>query len=194
MTDTDQTVRLVVGLGIMAISLAVAGRRVLFLFKLISSGQPSPGRLKGVNKRIALQFVEVFGQKRLLKWSVPGAAHAVTFWAFIILTLTIIEAIGALFDAHFAIPLIGHWRIVGFVEDLIGTLLLISLATFAYIRRTNDPAKIERSSRFYGSHTRPAWLVLGMISLVACRCLMTVPGSRSPPILSQTRSLPSGVL
>ena len=118
----------------------------------------------------------------MLKWSVPGAAHAVTFWAFIILTLTIIEAIGALFDAHFAIPLIGHWRLVGFGEDLIGTLLLISLATFAYIRRTNDPAKIERSSRFYGSHTRPAWLVLGMISLVA----ITLFGYRGPQINNGT--------
>ncbi|MCU1594934.1 MAG: protein of unknown function cysteine-rich region domain protein, partial [Frankiales bacterium] len=153
--DTDQTIRLVVGLGIMAISLAIAGRRALFLFKLISSGQPSPGRLKGANKRIALQFVEVFGQKRLLKWSVPGIAHFITFWAFIILTLTIIEAVGALFDPLFYIPIIGEWRVVGFAEDLIGTLLLVSLATFAWIRRRNDPARLERSSRFYGSHTGP---------------------------------------
>jgi Fe-S oxidoreductase len=180
--DTDQIIRLVVGLGIIGISLAIAGRRVLFLFKLISSGQPSPGRLKGANKRIADQFIEVFGQKRLLKWSVPGIAHAVTFWAFIILTLTIIEAIGALFDAHFYIPLIGQWRVTGFIEDLIGTLLLVSLATFAIIRRQNDPKKIERSSRFYGSHTGPAWLVLFMISMVA----VTLFGYRAPQINNGT--------
>ncbi len=176
--ETDQIIRLVVGLGIIGVSLAIAGRRALFLFRLISSGQPSPGRLKGVNKRIGLQFVEVFGQKRLLKWSIPGIAHFVTFWAFIILTLTIIEAIGALFDPEFAIPLIGRWRVVGFAEDLIGTLLLVSLATFAWIRRKQDPAKIERSSRFYGSHTGPAWLVLFMISMVA----VTLFGYRGPQI------------
>ncbi len=180
--DTDQTIRLVVGLGIMAISLAIAGRRALFLFKLISSGQPSPGRLKGANKRIGLQFVEVFGQKRLLKWSVPGVAHFVTFWAFIILTLTIIEAVGALFDPLFYIPIIGEWRITGFIEDLIGTLLLVSLATFALIRRKNDPARLERSSRFYGSHTGPAWLVLFMISMVA----ITLFGYRGPQINNGT--------
>ncbi|MGZ6864298.1 MAG: (Fe-S)-binding protein, partial [Blastococcus sp.] len=180
--STDQTIRLVVGLGIMAVSLAIAARRGLFLFKLISSGQPSPGRLKGANKRIGLQFVEVFGQKRLLKWSVPGVAHFVTFWAFIILTLTIIEAVGALFDPHFAIPLIGHWRAVGFLEDLIGTLLLVSLAVFAYIRSKNSPARLERSSRFYGSHTGPAWLVLFMISMVA----VTLFGYRGPQINNGT--------
>jgi Fe-S oxidoreductase len=182
MTDTDQIVRLVVGLSIMGASLAVAGRRVAFLGKLISSGQPAPGRLKGANKRLGLQLVEVFGQKRLLKWSVPGVAHLITFWAFIILTLTIIEAIGALFDAHFAIPLIGHWRVVGAVEDLIGTLLLVALATFAVMRRRQEPKKIERDSRFYGSHTGPAWLVLFMISMVA----ITLFGYRGPQINNGT--------
>jgi Fe-S oxidoreductase len=176
--DTDQIIRLVVGLGIMVIALAIAARRALFLFRLISSGQPAPGRLDGAGKRLRVQLVEVFGQRRLLKWSIPGVAHFITFWAFIILTLTIIEAVGALFDASFAIPVIGHWRVVGLAEDLIGTLLLVSLATFAWIRRKNDPAKIERNSRFYGSHTRAAWVVLGMISLVA----ITLFGYRGPQI------------
>jgi Fe-S oxidoreductase len=178
MTSTDQKIRLVVGLGIMVIALAIAARRAFFLFRLISSGQAAPGRLQGFPKRLAAQAIEVFGQKRLLKWSVPGVAHFITFWAFIILTLTIIEAVGALFDPEFAIPVIGRWAIVGFAEDLIGTLLLISLATFAWIRRKNDPAKIERASRFYGSHTGAAWLVLGMISLVA----ITLFGYRGPQI------------
>ena len=176
--DTDQIIRLVVGLGIIGISLAIAGRRILFLYKLISSGQPSPGRLTGLPKRLWIQAVEVFGQRRLLKWSVPGVAHFVTFWAFIILTLTIIEAIGALFDPEFYIPVIGRWRVVGFAEDLIGTLLLVSLATFAVIRRRNDPKKVERDSRFYGSHTGPAWLVLFMITMVA----VTLFGYRGPQI------------
>ena len=174
----DLIIRLVVGLGIMAASLAISGKRALFLFKLISSGQPAPGRLKGVNKRIGLQFVEVFGQRRLLKWSVPGVAHLITFWAFIILTLTIIEAVGALFDPRFAIPIIGRWAVVGFVEDLIGTLLLVSLATFAIIRKRQAPVKHERDSRFYGSHTAPAWLVLFLISMVA----ITLFAYRGPQI------------
>ncbi|MFN2538834.1 MAG: heterodisulfide reductase-related iron-sulfur binding cluster [Mycobacteriales bacterium] len=180
--STDQTIRLVLGLGIMAVALAVAGRRVLFLFKLISSGQASPGRLRELPKRLAVQVVEVFGQRRLLKWNIPGVAHFVTFWAFIILTLTIIEAVGALFDPHFYIPVIGQWRVIGLAEDLIGTLLLVALITFAFIRREDDPAKKERSSRFYGSHTGPAWLVLFMISMVA----ITLFGYRGPQINNGT--------
>jgi Fe-S oxidoreductase len=176
--DTHIAVRLIVGLTIIVVSLAIAGRRVLFLAKLIGSGQPAPGRFADLPRRIRAQVEEVFGQTRLLKWSVPGIAHLITFWAFVILTLTIIEAVGAMFVLDFAIPVIGHWRLVGFAEDLIGTLLLVALATFAIIRRQQEPKKIARSSRFYGSHTGPAWLVLFMISMVA----VTMFGIRGPQI------------
>ena len=164
--DTDMIVRLVLGLLIIAVCMAIAGRRVFFLQKLIRSGQPSPGRLDDAPKRLLAQVTEVFGQRRLLTWTVPGAAHFITFWAFVVLGATIIEAVGALFSRDFAIPLIGHWRALGFLEDLMGTLLLASLLTFAIIRRRDDPGRKERSSRFYGSHTGAAWLVLFLITMV----------------------------
>jgi hypothetical protein len=43
---------------------------------------------------IKTQLAEVVGQRKLLKWSVPGAAHAAMFWGFIVLLLTIIEPTG----------------------------------------------------------------------------------------------------
>jgi len=172
------TVRLVLGLLIIVGCLAVALRRIVFLARLITSGQPAPGRFEDLPGRIKAQVIEVFGQRRLLKWSVPGVAHFFTFWAFVILFATIVEAVGALFSRDFAFPIIGHWRLLGFAEDLIGTLLLLSLLTFAIIRKRNSPAKVERASRFYGSHNRAAWGVLGMIALVA----ITLFGYRGPQI------------
>ena len=38
----------------------------------------------------------MFGQRKLLKWSVPGAAHFFVFWAFLILATVYLEAYGAL--------------------------------------------------------------------------------------------------
>jgi hypothetical protein len=114
----------------------------------------------------------VFGQRKLLKWSVPGAAHAATFWGFIILVFTIIEAYGALFSRTFAIPGIGHWPVLGFVEDLFAVAVLAGIITFAVIRLRNDPHKEGRRSRFAGSHLGAAWLVLGMIFLVIATLLL----------------------
>jgi Fe-S oxidoreductase len=156
-------VRLVLGLLMTVAAIAVAGRRVLFLFRLIRSGQAAPGRLDGIGQRAKAQLVEVLGQRKLLKWSIPGAAHFFTFWAFIVLAATILEAYGALFNRDFAIPFIGHWALLGFLEDFFATAVLVSLATFSVIRLRHAPERQQRASRFYGSHTRAAWLVLLMI-------------------------------
>ena len=166
------TLRLVLGLLMTVVAVAVAGRRVLWLNRLIRSGQPAPGRTDGVGPRLRSELLEVFGQAKLLKWSVPGVAHFLTFWGFVVLGLTIIEAWGALFDADFHIPFIGRWRAVGFLEDFFAVAVLLGLATFAVLRLRNAPAKKERASRFYGSHTRAAWVILGMISLVIITLLV----------------------
>ncbi len=159
-------VRLIIGLVLTFGALAIAGRRVFFLYRMIRTGTPAPGRLDGIGRRTGSQVVEVFGQRKLLKWTVPGLAHFFTFWGFIILAFTVVEAWGALFDRDFYIPLIGKMTWLGFLEDLFGTLVILSLAYFAFNRAENSPERLDRKSRFYGSHTGPAWGVLAMIFLV----------------------------
>src|SRR5690606_19296387 len=80
-----------------------------------------------------------------------------------ILLTVYIEAYGALFTPDFAIPLIGTWPVLGFLQDTIGVLCLISLGVFTVIRIRNAPEREQRASRFYGSHTGGAWLILFMI-------------------------------
>ena len=125
----------------------------------------------------------MIGQRKLLKWTVPGVAHAATFWGFIVLMLTIIESYGDLFSRTFAIPWIGHWAFIGFIEDLFAVGVLAGIITFAMIRLRNDPHKEGRSSRFFGSHTGGAWLVLGMIFRVI-GTLLLYRGARSTPAAS----------
>ena len=168
--------RMTVGLALTAIALAVAGRRLWWLKRLAFSGQPAPERVAAVRahpgRDVETQATEVIGQRKLLKWSVPGAAHAATFWGFIVLLLTIIEAYGNLFSRTFAIPGIGHWAFIGFIEDLFAVGVLAGIATFTVIRLRNNPSKEGRKSRFFGSHTRAAWVVLGMIFLVIATLLL----------------------
>ncbi len=168
--------RIVVGLVLTAAALAIAGRRMWWLKRLAFSGQPAPERLAAVRAHpaqdVETQATEVIGQRKLLKWSVPGAAHAATFWGFIVLVLTIIEAYGDLFDRTFAIPGIGHWAVIGFIEDLFAVGVLAGIITFTVIRIKNNPSKEGRASRFFGSHTRAAWVVLGMIAAVIVTLLL----------------------
>src|SRR6201993_3372077 len=156
-------IRLVVGMGMTVVVLAFAARRVLWLFKLTMSGQSASGRTDNVGTRIWTQIAEVFGQRRLLKWSVPGLAHFFTMWGFFILLTVYIEAYGVLFQPNFHIPIIGRWDALGAVQDFFALAVLSGIVTFAIIRLRSEPKEYGRQSRFYGSHTGGAWLILFMI-------------------------------
>src|ERR1700722_3679148 len=75
--------RMIIGLGLTVVALALAGQRLWFLKRLAFSGQPAPERLAYVREHPGAdaegQLTEVIGQRKLLKWTVPGMAHAATF-------------------------------------------------------------------------------------------------------------------
>ena len=171
---------LILGLLMNLIALPLAAARVLFLYRVTKTGQPAPDRVAGVTKRVGTaikrQVVEVFGQKKMLKWSVPGAAHFFVMWAFFILATVYLEAYGSLLKLLFdggsfeegehlswAIPLVGTWPILGFLQDFIAVMALVGLAVFWAIRLRNQPKQMGRRSRFFGSHLGPAYLTLFMI-------------------------------
>ncbi|HEX9177184.1 MAG TPA: heterodisulfide reductase-related iron-sulfur binding cluster [Mycobacterium sp.] len=161
--DTQTVIRLVVGLLMTAVVGVFALRRIWWLFTLVRSGQPATGRTDDLGTRIRTQVEEVFGQTRLLRWSIPGLAHFFTMWGFFILLTVYIEAYGVLFSPKFAIPFIGHWPALGFVQDFFALAVLLGITTFAIIRLRTGPKEHGRESRFYGSHTGGAWLILFMI-------------------------------
>ncbi len=165
-----------VGLVLTVVAFAIAGRRLWWLKRLAFSGQPAPERIEAVREHpgrdVATETTEVIGQRKLLKWTVPGVAHALTFWGFTFLLLTIIESYGDLFSRTFAIPWIGHWEAIGFLEDLFAVAVLAGIITFTVIRWRNSPEREGRASRFFGSHTSAAWLVLGMIFGVIATLLL----------------------
>jgi Fe-S oxidoreductase len=168
--------RIIIGLALTVAAFALAGRRLWWLYRLARSGQPAPERIASVRahpgRDVGTEATEVVGQRKLLQWSVPGVAHALTFWGFTVLLLTILETYGDLFSRSFAIPWIGHSPVLGFIEDLFAVGVLAGIITFAVIRLRHDPKREGRASRFSGSHTSAAWFVLLGIFLVISTLLL----------------------
>ena len=159
---------LIIGLAGTAVALALAGRRVVFLYSLAKSGQPAPDRVASVKRDpkadVEDQVAEVLGQRKLLKWTVAGLAHAAVMWAFFLLATVYLEAgVALLFGLDEHIPFLQTWAPIGFVQDTIALLCLTGLITFTVIRFKNAPEKLGRRSRFSGSHLGGAWLILFMI-------------------------------
>ncbi|MGN6162286.1 MAG: heterodisulfide reductase-related iron-sulfur binding cluster [Marmoricola sp.] len=163
------TTVLIIGLILNAIALPMAAHRVWFLYRVISHGQPAPDRFEGVlgnlGAAIKRTVVEVLGQKKLLKWTIPGVAHAFVMYAFIILGTVYFEAYAALISRNpdWNWGPFGNWAILGFAQDLIAVLCLVGIIAFYFIRLREEPRKLGRKSRFDGSHTSGAYLVLFMI-------------------------------
>ena len=166
-------VRIIIGLAVTVVGFGIAARRFHWLSKLIRSGKKDPNRARGpIRRKVEAETVEVAGQRKLLQWTVPGLAHFFTMWGFTILLLTIIEAYGDLFNKYFHIPGIGTWNWVGFIEDFFTVAVLLALITFSIIRLKNAPSRLERKSRFFGSHLDAAWITLLMIAGVMITLLL----------------------
>jgi len=182
--------RLIVGLSITLVLSALAAKRMWFLYRLVRSGEPAVDRTAQKRVRVKAEVTEVFGQKKLLAWTIPGIAHVLAFWGFIVLSLTIVEAFGALFNNTFAIPVIGRSPITGFLEDLFTIFVLIGIAMFAIIRLFRRPAKFGRESRFYGSHVGAAWFVLFMIFNVVWTLLLYRGAQYNVSVINNAQHFP----
>jgi Fe-S oxidoreductase/TM2 domain-containing membrane protein YozV len=168
----EDFVKLAAGAVITFFAVALAGRRVEWLTRLVAAGKPAPERFEGAWSRVWAEVTEVFGQRKLLKRPLPGLAHFFTFWGFVLLLTTIVEAYGELFDDDFALPVIGHSPLLGFAQDFIAVAVAVSLVVFAVIRVRESPTRLGRASRFYRSHTGQAWVILAMIGGVVVTLLV----------------------
>ncbi len=172
-------IRIALGAAITLAGLGLAAWRLLWLARLVRSGAPAPGRVNGVLPRLGAELAEVLGQRKLLKRWRSGLPHALVFWGFIILLVTIVEAFGDTFVSKaFAIPAIGHWAALGFIEDLFAVVVLAGVIVFCVTRVVESPSRRGRKSRFYGSHTRAAWITLLMIAAV----MITLLGYRAAQV------------
>ena len=78
------TLRIVIGMAMTVIALVIAGLRVRWLYRVATSGQPAPERFAAVRRHpgrdAEAEVTQVLGQRKLLKWTVPGLAHFFVFW------------------------------------------------------------------------------------------------------------------
>ena len=144
--------------------------------------------MRHVGAQLKAELMDVFGQRKLLRRPLPGLAHFFVFWGFIILILTIIEAYGDLFSATFAIPLIGHARVLGFLEDLFAVGVLFALVTFTASSaspRARSAGSAEAGSTGPTPRRRGSPSASSSASSPRCCC---IGAPRSIPAISRTAS------
>jgi len=169
--------RILAGTAVIAFFGAWTVRRGMFLVQLVRSAAPNPER----NIRTAFKanlrhaLVNIFGNKKLLRWSLPGIAHFWVMWAFFVLQTTLLEAVGELYiGPEFQLPLLNSisiggvtaYDVLGFFQDSLGLLSMVGILVFATLRFSQSPTARGRDSRFAGSNLNQGWWVLAAETLV----------------------------
>src|SRR5918994_6886819 len=146
-----QAAAIVVSVALTLVAIALVARAVTEMIRVIRIGQPVSGRMDQPGLRVATMLRETLGHTRMLKWSAVGAAHWFVFVGFGLLFFTLVTAYGQLFDADFALPLIGQWIPFEWVAEFITWAMLAGIALLIAIRLRSHPARTGRPSRFTGS-------------------------------------------
>ena len=152
---------------LLLVTVGLFARRMAMLLGYLKLGAADDRLPKHWGRKIKDQIVVVFGQRKLLQWTVPGLMHFFIFWGFVILFTTIVEAFGAVFQEGFHIPLIGQWGPLGAIQDFFVAAVLLGIAVAFFIRRVQAPG------RFRGSHTKDAEYILYAITGIMLTILAT---------------------
>src|SRR5262245_38232108 len=131
---------------LIAVALALFGRRVAVLVGLLAKGKPA-ARWDRVPARVGKVIVYVFGQARLLGgdfW--PGLMHATIFWGFVVLTLGTIEFFGKGATESFFLPFLSDTAGYLVLQDLFSVFVIAALAYAAFRRLVTRPRRLTLSA------------------------------------------------
>ena len=173
-----QLAAIIISLAISAVGVALFGRVLQRMYKLIGSGQPAPGRTGNPAGRTA-NLVKEFGAhtrlaRRGKRWI--GAAHWTVMVSFGLLFFTLITAFGQLFQVTFQLPLIGRWWPFELLTELFSVVGFLGIVFLTVLRLRNLPKDKGRKSRFYGSVMWQAYYVEYTIIGVLI-CIMILRGA-----------------
>jgi len=137
-------------------------------------GQPS-GPFKRWGERIKGLLQYVAAQFRLFRVFVPGTAHFFVFWGFLLLSLTIFQAIVegllAFSRPDFVLPLIGRFGPLALLQDLLAVFVIVAIIYDLVVRILIKP------ERYKGSHKGEGVMVLGFIITIMLS-LLVMNGAR----------------
>lgn len=170
-----QLLAIVLGLAVTAVGVALLVRAVMRIVAVVRQGRAAVGRFDDPAQRTKTMLYEVFAHPRMLRKKWVAVAHWFTMISFGMLFLTLVNAYGQLFDARFALPLIGHFPPFEWLTEFFAWTGLFGIVYLIWLRQRTKPSVAarekgnERRSRFWGSTFWQAYCVeFTILAVVLC--------------------------
>ncbi|MGL5824552.1 MAG: (Fe-S)-binding protein [Nocardioides sp.] len=161
-----QTIALIVALGLTVVGVALFARMVGHLVSVVRAGTPAH-RTDHLGGRLRTMLTETLLHTRMRQWTRIGIAHWGIMVGFGLLFLTLVTAYGQLFDAHFALPVLGHFAPFEWATELFAWAMVIAIVPFMIYRATRPAERVRgEAGRLYGSTMWQGYFVEWVILLV----------------------------
>ncbi|SDS95844.1 Fe-S oxidoreductase [Nocardioides scoriae] len=165
----------IVSIAIAVVGIALFVKAIRQIIATIKIGQPARRTDNPVGRSITL-VKESLGHTRMLQWHWVGAGHWFIMTGFGLLFFTLLTAFGQLFDAHFALPLIGHFFLFEWLSELFTVVMLVAIVAFVYYRATRPKERVRGpKGRFWGSTMWQGYFV-EMVILGVGLCIVVLRG------------------
>ncbi|MGX4694547.1 (Fe-S)-binding protein [Streptomyces sp. JNUCC 63] len=168
-----QLAAIIVSLVLAVVGVALFARAIGQICRFVRLGQnvPAGARTDHPTQRTLTVAREFLGHTRMNRWGVVGVAHWFVAVGFFTLVLTLVNAFGQLFEADWALPVIGHWLPYELFVEFIGTMTVLGILTLIVIRQFSHPRRAGRKSRFAGSNFGQAYFVEAVILIIGLAIL-----------------------
>src|SRR5919107_1732917 len=171
-----QVVALLVAWTVTVVAVALFARTIARIVSVVRLGQPAPGRTENPGARTATMIRETLAHTRMLQWTRVGAAHWFIMVGFGLLFATLVNAYGQLFDAHFVLPLIGHFPPFEWLTELFAWAMVLAIVGFIGYRASRPRERVRGpAGRFYGSTMWQGYFV-ELVILGVGLCILTLRG------------------
>jgi Fe-S oxidoreductase len=164
-----QIVALVVCLAVTVVAVALFAGMIGRFIATFTLGQVDGGRTNEPVTRTRTLVREFAGHTRMSRLPMVAAAHWFVMVSFGLLFFTLVMAYGQLFDAYFALPLIGRFFLFEWAVEGISWASLVGIVVLMIIRQQQHPRSLGRRSRFFASTFWQAYYVeLTILGVVVC--------------------------
>ncbi|MER7692089.1 (Fe-S)-binding protein [Streptomyces sp. NPDC097610] len=172
-----QLAAIIVSLVLAVVGVALFSRAIAQIYRFVRLGQDVPAgtRTDDWTARTVTVVREFLGHTRMNRWGVVGVAHWFVAVGFFSLVATLVNAFGQLFQADWALPVIGHWLPYEIFVEFIGLMTTLGILTLIVIRQLSRPDRPGRKSRFAGSNVGQAYFVESVILIIGL-AIMTLRG------------------
>ncbi|KNX36002.1 (Fe-S)-binding protein [Luteipulveratus halotolerans] len=174
-----QIVAAVITLGITLVGIVMTARAVPQIMSGFRLGQADKSRGDAKGKRTVTMLREIFGHTRMSRLPIVAIAHWVTMVSFMLLSLAVLQSYFQVWDPTFALPIIGHFFLWGWVNEILGWTGIVGILWLIWNRYKNHPGRNDspqgRYSRFFGSTFWQAYFV-ELVIAIEIFCVVTLRG------------------